>query len=174
MTLAEYESLPEVEGVRYELNEGRLIELPTPILLHNILRGTITRTFLDYLDGKGRQGLSVAIQAFQLGPDTVCIPDVAFIAADQTPDFDACIQRFAPALAVVIASPSDRIIEIARKTQQYLEAGTKTVWIAVLPAKEIHVYSASAHPRILCGDDVLEDPELFPGFSVRVADLFEV
>lgn len=171
LTLEQFEQLPEVEGISYELDEGELIEVPTAILLHNLLRDKLARLIANYLNGRGTV---VVEQSFQLSPDTVRIPDVAFIAPDQKLDLYASIQRCGPAFAAEIASPSNTLHELLHKTQQYLAAGTNTVWIAMLPSKEVLVYSANAHPRILCGDDLLEDPELFPGFSVRVADLFEI
>lgn len=64
--------------------------------------------------------------------------------------------------------------ELARKTRQYLEAGTRTVWIFVAAMREIHVYTAGAHPGILSAEDSLGDPLLLPGFSAHVADLFQI
>ncbi len=96
----------------------------------------------------------VAEQWFRLSEDTVRAPDVALIAPSQLPllEPERRIQPFSPALAIEITSPSNTFDELARKTQQYLEAGTRAVWIFVTAMREIHVYSATAHPAILTAD----------------------
>ena len=38
LTFAEFEMLPEKEGVRYELDEGTLLREPSPALRHNLIR----------------------------------------------------------------------------------------------------------------------------------------
>jgi Uma2 family endonuclease len=84
------------------------------------------------------------------------------------------IQPFSPALAIEITSPSNTFDELARKTRQYLDAGSHAVWIFVTAMREIHVYSATSHPAILTAGDLLEDAALLPGFSARVEELFVV
>jgi Uma2 family endonuclease len=60
-----------------------------------------------------------------------------------------------------------------RKVKQYFAAGCHTVWIVYPEEREANALEASGADRLLKGDDLLEAPELLPGFSVRVADLFE-
>ena len=43
----------------------------------------------------------------------------------------------------------------------------------VYPEREVNVLEASGAGRLLKGDDLLEAPELLPGFSVPVSELFE-
>ena len=118
----------------------------------------------------------MAEQWFRLSEDTVRAPDVALIAPSQLPllEPERRIQPFSPALAIEITSPSNTFDELARKTRQYLDAGTHAVWIFVTAMREIHVYSATAHPAILAAGDLLEDAALLPGFSARVEELFAV
>ncbi len=84
------------------------------------------------------------------------------------------IQPFSPALAIEITSPSNTFDELARKTQPVSGSRHSRVWIFVTAMREIHVYSATAHPVILTADDLLEDAALLPGFSARVEELFAV
>jgi len=39
---------------------------------------------------------------------------------------------------------------------------------------QIHVHPAGPHPTILAANDILDHPTLLPGFSVRVAEFFEI
>lgn len=77
-------------------------------------------------------------------------------------------------LAIEVTSPSNTFHELARRIQQYLDGGTKAVWVFETARREIHIYSAGSRTRILTPEDVLQDSVLLPGFSVRVADLFKV
>jgi|SRR5579863_4855586 len=77
-------------------------------------------------------------------------------------------EQKAVGIAARVTSPSNTFDELARKTRQYLDAGSRSVWILVSAMREIHVHTAGAHPRILSAEDSLEDPALLPGFSARV------
>jgi Uma2 family endonuclease len=57
--------------------------------------------------------------------------------------------------------------------KQYFAAGCHTVWIVYPDARELHVLEASGSDRILKEGDSVEAPELLPGFSVPLAELFE-
>ena len=60
-----------------------------------------------------------------------------------------------------------------RKVKQYFAAGCHTVWIVYPDARELHVLEASGADRILGQGDLLEAPELLPGFSVPLSEFFE-
>jgi Uma2 family endonuclease len=176
LTIDQLERLTEAEGLSYELDQGELVEVPSASYLHNRIRDLLTHRLMNHLETHKDQGVVVAEQWFRLAEDTVRAPDVALISPPQISllDPERRIQPFAPALAIEITSPSNTFDELARKTRQYLGAGSRSVWILVPPMREIHVYTAGAHPAILSAEDSLEDPVLLPGFSARVGDLFEI
>ena len=178
LTVEHLERLPETCDVSYELDQGELVEVSSASLLHNCIRDLVLHRLMTYRDTQSPKdkGIVVSEQWFRLNEDTVRAPDVALIAPSQLPlrEPERRIQPFSPALAIEITSPSNTFDELARKTQQYLDAGTRTVWIFVTAMREIHVYSATAHPAILTAADLLEDATLLPGFSARVEELFAV
>jgi len=176
LTVEHLDRLPETVDVSYELDQGELVEVPSAGYLHNRIRGRVERFLGVHLDNHPGQGEVVAEQWFRLSEDTVRAPDVALIAQSQLPllEPERRVQPFSPALAIEITSPSNTYDELARKTEQYLEAGTRAVWIFVTAMREIHVYSATAHPAILTAADLLEDATLLPGFSAHVEELFAV
>jgi Uma2 family endonuclease len=175
LTVEDLERLPETGDVSYELDQGELVEVLSGTYSHNRLRGKILCRLLDHLDVHKDGSIAVGNQWFALSEDTVRAPDVALISPSQLPltEPERRIQPFPPALAIEITSPSTAYDELARKTRQYLEAGTHAVWIFVTAMREIHVYSA-AHPVILTAEDLLQDAALLPGFSARVEELFAV
>ncbi len=72
-----------------------------------------------------------------------------------------------------ILSPSDSFRQLTRKVKQYLAAGCNTVWVIHPERREVYVYRADGTDSELGAEDLLEAPELLPGFSLRVADLFD-
>ncbi|HSR05778.1 MAG TPA: Uma2 family endonuclease [Bryobacteraceae bacterium] len=176
LTVEHLERLPETGDVSYELDQGELVEVSSATYLHNRIRDRMVQRLMNHLDARKDPSEVVAEQWFRLSEDTVRAPDVAQIAASQLPllERERRIQPFSPALAIEITSPTNTFDELARKTQQYLEAGTRAVWIFVTAMREIHVYSSTAHPAILTAADLLEDATLLPGFSAHVEELFAV
>lgn len=176
LTVEHLERLPETGDVCYELDQGELVEVSCATYLHNRIRDRLVHRLMTHLDAKKDASEVVAEQWFRLSEDTVRAPDVALIAPSQLVllEPERRVQPFSPALAIEITSPSNTFDELARKTQQYLEAGTHAVWIVVTAMRQIHVYSATAHPVILTAEDLLEDAALLPGFSARVEELFAV
>ena len=176
LTVEHLERLPETVDVSYELDQGELVEVSSASYLHNRIRDRMVQRLMNHLDARKDPSEVVAEQWFRLSEDTVRAPDVALIAPSQLSllEPERRVQPFSPALAIEITSPSNTYDELARKTEQYLEAGTRAVWIFVTAMREIHVYSATAHPAILTAADLLEDAALMPGFSARVEELFAV
>jgi Uma2 family endonuclease len=176
LTVEHLERLPETCDVSYELDQGELVEVSSATYLHNRIRGRLVQRLMNHLDAHKNLSEVVAEQWFRLSEDTVRAPDVALIAPSQLPllEPERRVQPFSPALAIEITSPSNTFDELARKTQQYLDAGTHAVWIVVTAMRQIQVHSATAHPVILTAEDLLEDPALLPGFSARVEELFAV
>jgi Uma2 family endonuclease len=176
LTVEHLERLPETCDVSYELDQGELVEVSSATYLHNRIRDRLVHRLMTHLETQKDASEVVAEQWFRLGEDTVRAPDVALILTTQLAllEPERRIQPFSPALAIEITSPLNTFDELARKTQQYLDAGTHAVWIFVTAMRQIHVHSASAHPIILTAEDLLEDAALQPGFSARVEELFAV
>jgi Uma2 family endonuclease len=108
-------------------------------------------------------------------PDTVRGPDVAFLSSArerETKDERPYVPG-APDLAVEVVSPSDRTREVLGKVSDYLDAGSRIVWIVNPVREEVSVFRSPFAPRILAGSAVLDGEDVLPGFSVMVAEIFE-
>jgi Uma2 family endonuclease len=174
LTADELEQMPDDDSVRTELDEGELITMPPTGLDHgyreneigSILRACVKRHRLGRVYS-GEPG-------FRLGQTTVRAPDVAFVRQRRLEELgNRGFAKGAPDLAVEIFSPSDSVPQLMRKTKQYFVAGCHTVWIVYPETREIHVLEASGADRILRDTDVMEAPELLPGFSIPIAEFFE-
>lgn len=170
LTVEQFEQLPD-DGMRHELDEGELVSMPPPFVLHARIRAEIAAVLRNFV--RPRALGAVLVEAgFRLDCDTVRAPDVSFIRAERANTANPR-SRFegAPDLAVEVISPSETASGIAHKVRQYLRAGA-LVWVVYPDDSTVHVFEPSKVARVLDAEDLLEAPSLLPGFSVRVSELF--
>ena len=100
-------------------------------------------------------------------------PDVSFIAVSKVHLFDPKrrVQLFVPDLAIEIVSENDRFKALMQKTARYRKYGTKEAWILSSDTRDAFVRSEDRN--VLLGDQDLFESKLIPGFSIRLADLFD-
>jgi Uma2 family endonuclease len=173
ITIEEYDALPEKEGVKYELNEGELITVAaSPRLLHNRVRDRTGRSLAAFVE-EHRLGEVTMETDFRLSEDVVRIPDIAFIRAERLPGIDPrkWIEG-APDLAVEVVSPTDDPDDLVLKIQQYLNAGARAVWVLYPEARLAYIYKPGERPEVREPHQSLDDPELLPGFSLPLAQVF--
>ncbi len=107
-------------------------------------------------------------------PDTVVVPDVAFIAWDRLPGRrvpDGYIP-VPPDLAVEVISPTDRPGDIARKQEIYRRAGVPLVWWVDPARRTVSVYLDGKLAEELGEGDELDGGEILLGFRLSVAEIF--
>ena len=172
LTFEEFQRLPEPEGAIYELDEGELLVEPSPALRHNLIRQRIAMQLIQFVESK-RLGVVVEEMDFRLTPDTVRNPDVAFVTTEHLNkiDLDRSPIDGAPALAVEVISATDLAQDIVKRTHQYLNAGSKAVWIIYPSLRFAEVHSTTGI-RTVKEPESLQD-ELFPGFSLSLSYLFD-
>lgn len=101
------------------------------------------------------------------------VPDMACIRTERMPP-EGVAKFFpgAPDLAVEVLSPSDRPADIATKVQDWLSASCLAVWLVDLHARNVTVHCPVAEPKISSETELLDCPDLLPGFSVPVKQFF--
>ena len=107
-------------------------------------------------------------------PDTVRAPDVAFICAERVPAKPMhAYPEFAPDLAVEVLSLSDRPGQVLEKVGDWLNAGTRLVWIIDLQRRLARVYRADGSESRLAADDSLDGETVLPGMKIRLMDMID-
>ncbi len=174
LTADELERMPDDDSVQIELDEGELITMPPAGEEHGHIGCGISAE-LGYFVKKHKLGrVYSADTGFRLSRDTVRSPDVAFVRKDRVEAIHGQgFAKGAPDLAVEVFSRSDSVRQLKRKVKQYLATGSHTVWVFYPKRKEVDDYAASGGIRSVSGNGVLEAPDLLPGFSVKVSELFE-
>lgn len=173
LTIEEFERLPD-DGWRRELVRGRVVREGPAGCEHGEIAGWIAGELHVYLRERRIGRVVTADTGFVLSvePPTVRAPDVAFLREDQL-DFDRT--RFAPLapdLAVEIISPSNTMSEIHDKVLDYLDAGTRIVWVVDPGARTVAVYRSREDIRLIGVDGSLDGGDVLPGFRLPVSELF--
>lgn len=109
-------------------------------------------------------------------PDTVLGPDVAFIAKQRVAEMLVAGSGFyvgPPDLAVEIISPSNSAQEIEDKVADYLDAGTRLVWVIYPKRKTVRVYRPGGKSETLGESDELTGEDVVPGFRCQVSQIFD-
>src|SRR3982751_303845 len=171
---AEELSTVALPGKATELVRGHLVVREPPGTRHGSIAARLSYLLADYVY---RHELGIVCSQdtgfrIESNPDTVRAPDVAFIDrahADQIPATGYA--TFAPDLVVEIVSPDDRTGELLAKAAQWLDAGTRLVWVIDPARAEGRVYRDDGELTIIGAGGSFEGERVLPGFSCALAEV---
>jgi Uma2 family endonuclease len=113
---------------------------------------------------------------FVIFPDenTLVAPDVSFISRHHVPPAEDQVHfaRLAPDVVVEVMFPTDRMTDVLRKINLYLEAGVTLAWLIDPQKRTANVFRQDESPITIHDDGVLAGDEILPGFSLPLARLF--
>ena len=165
------------DGSRYELSRGELVPMTPVHFKHGKIVVSLARKLDQFADERGLGAVGTEI-GFRLArnPDTLRAPDIAFVARSREPQGPAALKfaEFAPDLAVEVLSPEDSASDVLKKTEEYLAAGVRLVWIADPGTQTITVYRSLEDVRVLTADQELDGGDVLPGFRILVKEIFAV
>ena len=177
VTADEFFAMPD-DGYSYELVEGKLVKMAAAGTKHGKYAADFV-VFLGHYVRSHRMGIVLTAEAgFRLAsdPDTVRVPDVAFLDAGRLREV-GIVDGFwtgAPDLAVEVKSPSDTYAQVERKALAWIEAGCRAV-VTLDPRREtVRVYRPQAGVVTLTRNDALEVEEVLPGWSLPLNELFSL
>jgi Uma2 family endonuclease len=120
-------------------------------------------------------GADCGYQIFPDEPKRVRFPDGSFIATGRLAEGKTPRghMRIVPDLAIEAVSPNDKAEEVEAKRIEFLKVGTKLLWVIYPESRTVHVFRQSGQHSILTEADELSGEDVLPGFTCRVAQLFE-
>jgi len=163
-------------GMHQELVRGEIVEVAPPGGVHGHMAVRIATSLMPFVKPQ-KLGVVAVETGYVLhrDPDTVRSPDVSFVRAERVPA-DGVPRTYwegPPDLAVEVLSPGDRYGDVAAKVAEYLEAGTRLVWVVDSDARTVTVHAADRPPAVVSEADVLEGGDVLPGFRLTLAELFD-
>lgn len=163
------------EASRMELVRGRLVREPTAGFEHGAMALHIGQRLREFVV-REKLGLVVGAETgFVLfeDPPTVRAPDAAFVAEERLPENRTGYARLAPDLAVEVVSPSNTVTQMQDKVCDFLDAGTRMVWVIDPRRRTVMVYCSRPEIGLLTEDEELDGGDVLPGFRLPVAELFD-
>jgi Uma2 family endonuclease len=161
---------------RYELVNGALIDMGGSGGRQAILALRIARYLDVFVDDNNLGYVTGADGAYIIArdPDTVRIPDAAFISKARMPlPMPVKFIPLAPDLAVEVVSPGDTAMEVRAKVLEYLRGVTRLVWVIYPETQSADVYSGLDQWRVVDLAGALDGGEVLPGFSLPLVRLFK-
>lgn len=174
LTAEQFLGLPPRAGRIRELDEGRLIEMPPPSLVHMIVVATIMRLFSKHIEESEADLFVMPGLGFRLAATTLRIPDVLLLRKEKARAMHASGGWYegTPDLAVEVVSPTDTAEDLDRRVQQYVGAGAQAVWVVYPETRHVMVHQSDGTTLDRRSGDVLTVPELLPSIQLQVSDLF--
>jgi Uma2 family endonuclease len=166
---------PENRDGHFELERGRVVELPRPGERHGFVCANVGTVLANHTYQR-RQGYVCGNNTgliLERDPDTVRGPDVMLYS--QVRRYDDLRPRYPdepPTLVAEVLSPTDRWGTMTRRVTQFLQRGVALVWLVDPEGRTVTVYRAGQLPQVLEGADELVCEDVLPGFRCRIAELF--
>ena len=173
-TEADVERIHAKEKRLYELIDGVLVEkgMGYP---ESLLAVAIAAALRNWVVARRLGLVSGADGMMRLFPGLVRIPDVAFVSRERLPGGrvpEEPIPSIAPDLAVEVLSESNTKREMARKCNEYFDAGVRLVWIVDPKTSTVAVFTGPEEFKVLNQDQTLDGGEVLPGFTLSLRELF--
>ena len=163
--------LPETPGVKRELVCGELIELGSGNWRHELTKSNINLLLTGYVLHHPEFRVFPET-TFRLSDDYGPQPDLAVVVTAQLSEVTGAHFSCAPVVVVeVVSSESAEFLE--KKIRLYLHQGTSAVWTVYPEERLVRIFHADRSVRDLWGDQMLEDPEVLPGFGATLRDVFQ-
>jgi Uma2 family endonuclease len=176
LTTADELFLMPDDGFRYELVKGELRRMPPAGGEHGAVAINSAVMIAQFVKARGLGVVFAADTGFKIAsePDTVRVPDLAFVRRERIADGGIPREFWpgAPDLAVEVISPGDTYTEVEEKVHDWLNAGALMVLVLNQRTHTVTIYTSHTDVVRLTTADTLDGGEVLPGFTCRVAELF--
>ncbi len=137
VSAAEFDDFTAPDGRRFELIDGEVIEMPTPLIIHQRFCGRIMR-LVNSLIPNGE----VLISPLEVYLDEYNIPhpDIVWVAANSICKIEESRLIGAPDLVVEILSPSTAKRDKTAKFSLYEKHGTREYWLVDADYDQVEVW----------------------------------
>ena len=156
----------------YEYVKGELIPMSMPTMEHGGISSNIVTLLNTYVRQNQLGRVYTAETTFKIGLSGRK-PDAAFVSQGRIPENIRQASPAPPDLAVEVVSPSDAFYDVQEKAFEYLDAGTKMVWVVDPVSKTVIVYRSRDDIKTLTRSQTLTGEDVVAGFSCLVAEIFE-
>ena len=156
----------------YEYVKGELVPMSITTMVHGEISSNIVFLLGKHVRQNQLGRIYTAGTTFRIG-ESGRKPDVAFVSQERLPENRNQASPIPPELAIEVVSPSDKVYDVQEKALEYLDAGTRMVWVIEPIAKTVTVYRSRNDIKILAINDTLTGDDVIEGFQCAVVEIFE-
>lgn len=157
---------------RVELVDGRITVMSPSGYESDEVAFRFGRRLADWVEPNRFGRVTGSSAGFTLPDSNTRAPDVSFVRAERLRRAPRSFAQLAPDLMVEVKSPSDSVDDLKKKIDNFLQQGTQ-VGILINPEDcTVKIFRAEAEGVTLRDGDLLTVPDLLPGWSVAVLDLW--
>ncbi|HPM82923.1 MAG TPA: Uma2 family endonuclease [Candidatus Anammoximicrobium sp.] len=166
---------PENRGRWFELERGKVIEMPPPGMRHGVVCGNVGWILNGFVRQRNQGYVCTNDTGVILETDPDTVRGIDVVLYDKSVPYDNLTPKYAtslPQLAVEVLSPDDRPGRMTRRVTQFLQKGIPLVWIVDAEDRDITVYRSGHEPYVLGEKDEITGEDVLPDLRCRVADFF--
>jgi Uma2 family endonuclease len=157
-----------------ELVDGKIIVMGPSDIVSSEIAVELSSLLRNWVKPRKLGRVFDSSGGFILPNSNLTAPDVSFVCAERLQRSPRYFGQLVPDLVVEIKSQSDRIKPLQEKVLLFLSLGAR-VGILIDPDKyTLTIYRPNTEPTVLIDGDTLTIPELFPGWEVKISELWPV
>ncbi|MBV8280958.1 MAG: Uma2 family endonuclease [Candidatus Eremiobacteraeota bacterium] len=157
---------------RIELRDGKVVVMSPSGSLSEVVAVNLL-TSLNIFVRERRLGFCTGSGGgFHLPNGDIVAPDVTFTSRERMREAQPGFAHAVPDLAVEVKSPSDRISELEEKLAMLRELGAQATLLVDPESRTVLLNLVGEQRRTLQNGDVIELPDVLPGWSMPVEDLW--
>ncbi|MDJ1174086.1 Uma2 family endonuclease [Roseofilum capinflatum] len=157
---------------RVELEDGKIIVMGPSDIVSSEIGSIFISLLITWVYPRSLGRVFDSSGGFILPNSDLKAPDVSFVRAARLKTTPRYFGDLVPDLVVEIKSQSDRIQPLEDKLKLFLSLGS-TVGLLIDPdLQTVTVYRSNAQPIILQDQQELTIPELLPGWSIQINQIW--
>ena len=169
---------PEQLEPPFEMIDGVPKEKHPMGLFANIL-ATYLSTAINNFALPKKLGMAINETTYKVNENNSRRPDVSYVEFAKLPAWEILLDdppllECAPNVAIEIVSPTNTIPEMDTRIENFFTSGVQLVWVVHPQSKQIYIYESTKNCKILEIGDVLDGGKVLPGFSLPLAEIFNV
>ena len=157
-----------------ELVDGEIIVMSPSGLESDEVAAEIVAQLRNWVRPRKLGRVTASSGGFRLPNEAgdVRAPDASFILAQRLPRPTENYGELVPDLMFEVKSKSDSLTKLRQKIQQFLELGTKVGVLVDPRTRTMEVHRFSCDKVVLRDGDILQVPELLPGWELPVVEVW--
>lgn len=172
LTYEDYCLLPD-DGRRHEILDGEHYVNPAPNTKHQTATGNLFNALFTHAKAHRLGRVFVAPYDVVLSEFDVVEPDILFVSNERKHLIGKANLTGAPDLVIEVMSPSSRRYDEVVKLKRYDAMGVGEYWIVDPDAETVALYRRRGRNFVRVTFDEYVTTPLLPGFTLRIADIFD-